>query len=91
MNSFAVALRKKPTLTVGFNEHIYYGWCCTSQYLFLSAGNASGVALEIFVSARSFVVAGTLCCVVYNYDARKQPNQLLREIPPACSAGRGCY
>ena len=50
-----------------------------------NAGNASGVALAISVSARPFLVAGTSCCLVYNYDARKQPTQWLREIPPAFS------
>ena len=98
MNSFAVALLKKPTLTVRFNERMYYGWCCTfcrrpvCLYEELqSAGNAIGVVLATFVSARGFVVAAALCCVVYIYDARKQPNQWLRENPPACSAGSGCY
>ena len=50
-----------------------------------NAGNASGVALAISVSARSFLVAGTSCCLVYKSDARKQPYQWLREIPPAFS------
>ena len=30
-------------------------------------------------------LAGTSCCLVCNYDARKQPYQWLREIPPAFS------
>ena len=48
-----------------------------------NSGNASGAALAKSVPARSHVVAGTSCCLVYNYDARKHPYQLLREIPSA--------
>ena len=63
-------------------------------FVIIKSYNLQGMQLALslqHVSARGFVVAGTLCCVVYMSDARKQPNQWLRENPPACSAGSRFY